>query len=340
MSMRHASSAAARPGGLWSEDGVSPENSRREPRDGVLGCIGWTPLVRLRRLEADAGGGELWAKLEWTNPGGSVKDRAALAIVRAARDSRRLTRDTRLLDATSGNTGISYAMLGSVLGFGVTLVLPANAGIERKKMLRAYGAELIETDPMQGMDLAIATAQAMGTAEPARYFYADQYSNDANWRAHYDGTAVEILEQSKRRITHFVAGLGTSGTFVGTTRRLRIELPQVRCVAFIPDSPYHGLEGLKHMPTAHRPAIWDASLADDILEVPTEVAQEMVLRLAREEGLLVGMSSGAAVVATRRLMRRHGVGVYVTVLPDSGLKYLSQPLFGLDLEAEARAELP
>ena len=240
----------------------------------------------------------------------------------------RLTPDTRLLDATSGNTGISYAMLGAILGFGVTLVLPANAGIERKKMLRAYGAELIETDPMQGMDLAIATAQAMATADPVRYFYADQYSNDANWRAHYDGTAIEILEQTGRRMTHFVAGLGTSGTFVGTTRRLRVEMPQVRCVAFIPDSPYHGLEGLKHMPTAHQPAIWDASLADDVLEVPTEVAQEMVLRLAREEGLLVGMSSGAAVVATRRLMRRHGAGVYVTVLPDSGLKYLSQPLFG------------
>ncbi len=182
------------PGGE-PEDGVSTESRPRAPRDGVLDCIGWTPLVRLRRLEADAGGGELWAKLEWANPGGSVKDRAALAIVRAARDSGRLPPGTRLLDATSGNTGISYAMLGAVLGFGVTLVLPANAGIERKKMLSAYGAELIETDPMQGMDLAIATAQAMAAAAPERYFHADQYSNEANWRAHYDTTAVEILAQ-------------------------------------------------------------------------------------------------------------------------------------------------
>lgn len=317
---------------------MSTEPRTRAPRDGVLDCIGWTPLVRLRRLEADAGGGELWAKLEWSNPGGSVKDRAALAIVRAARDNGRLTPGTRLLDATSGNTGISYAMLGAVFGFGVTLVLPANAGIERKKMLRAYGAELIETDPMQGMDLAIATARAMAVAEPSRYFHADQYGNEANWRAHYHGTAVEILAQTERRLTHFVAGLGTSGTFVGTTRRLRVETPRVRCLAFIPDSPYHGLEGLKHMPTAHQPAIWDASLPDEVIEVPTEVAQDMVLRLAREEGLLVGMSSGAAVVATRRIMRRHGAGVYVTVLPDSGLKYLSLPLFGLDLESEARAD--
>jgi cysteine synthase B len=328
------------PGEGESEDVVSSRPSKREARDGVLACIGWTPLVRLRKLESDAGGGELWAKLEWANPGGSVKDRAALGIVAAARAAGRLESGVRLLDATSGNTGISYAMLGAALGFGVTLVVPANAGIERKKMLRAYGAELVETDAMQGMDRAIATAQTLAAAHPERYFYADQYSNDANWRAHYDGTAIELLQQTAGRMTHFVAGLGTSGTFVGTTRRLRVEAPSVRCIAFIPDSPYHGLEGLKHMPTAHRPAIWDASAADDILEIPTEVAQEMVLRLARDEGLLAGMSAGAAVVATRRVMRREGPGVYVTILPDSGLKYLSLPLFGLDLESEARAAAP
>ena len=307
-----------------------------ETRDGVVGCIGGTPLLRLQRLEVP--GCELWAKAEWTNPGGSVKDRAALAIVRAALDSGKLRPGVRLLDATSGNTGISYAMLGAVFGFGVTLVLPANAGIERKKMLRAYGARLIETDPMLGMDRAIEACLALRDRDPERWFHADQYGNDANWRAHHDGTAVEILQQTRGRITHFVAGLGTSGTFVGTTRRLRAERPGVRCVAFIPDSPYHGLEGLKHMPTAHQPAIWDPDLADDVLEIPTEVAQEMVLRLAREAGLLVGMSSGAAVVAARRLMRQEGPGVYVTVLPDSGLKYLSLPLFALDQEDEASAE--
>jgi cysteine synthase B len=301
-------------------------------------AIGWTPLVRLQRLEPTPGAGELWAKLEWYNPGGSVKDRAALAIVRAALDGGALRDGQRLLDATSGNTGISYAMLGAALGFGVTLVMPANASIERQKIVAAYGAEFVLTDPMLGMDAAIAAARALVEREPGRYFYADQYSNAHNWQAHYDGTGREILTQTEQRVTHFVAGLGTSGTFVGTTRRLRAAVPDVRCIAFIPDSPYHGLEGLKHMPTAGRPAIWDPALADETLEVGTEVAQEMVLRLAREEGLLVGPSAAAAVVATRRVMRRDGAGVYVTILPDSGLKYLGEPLFALDREFEERAD--
>ncbi len=305
---------------------------------GTFDAIGATPLLRLAKLEAGLGGGELWAKCEWHNPGGSVKDRAALGIVRAAFAQGALGAGRRLLDATSGNTGISYAMLGAVFGFGVTLVLPANASLERRKILATYGAELVLTDPMLGMDAAIATARRLAAAEPARYFHGDQYGNAANWRAHYEGTGVEILSQTANRITHFIAGLGTSGTFVGTTRRLREQLPQVRCVAVIPDSPYHGLEGLKHMPTACQPAIWDAALADEILEVGTEVAQEMLLRLARTEGLLVGPSSAAALVAARRLMRRDGPGVYVTVFPDNGLKYLGEPLFALDREFEERAE--
>jgi cysteine synthase B len=300
-------------------------------------AIGRTPLVRLRRLEAGAAGAELWAKLEWYNPGGSVKDRAALGIVRQALRSGALGGGRRLLDATSGNTGISYAMLGAALGFGVTLVLPANASLERRKILAAYGAELVLTDPMEGMDLAIDTAHLMAERAPARFFHADQYSNDANWRAHWETTALEILAQTGGRITHFVAGLGTTGTFVGTARRLRERRSAIRCIAVQPDSPYHGLEGMKHLPSARVPAIWDPSLADETLEVSTEVAQEMVLRLARAEGLLAGMSSGAVLVAARRVMRRDGPGVYVVVLPDSGLKYLSEPLFALDREFEAGA---
>jgi cysteine synthase B len=300
--------------------------------------IGSTPLLRLRRLEHGLGGGELWAKLEWQNASGSVKDRAALAIVRDAFASHQLGHGQRLLDATSGNTGIAYAMLGAALGFGVTLVLPANASVERKKVLYAYGAELIFTDALEGMDRAIDTAHALAKHAPERWFYADQYSNPANVFAHYEGTGPEILAQTRARITHFIAGLGTTGTFVGTARRFRESTTRVRCVAALPDSPYHGLEGLKHIPTARVPAIWDASLADEMQEVATEVAQEMVLRLAREEGLLVGLSSGAAIVATRRVMRRDGPGVYVTVLPDAGLKYLSEPLFALDREAEERVE--
>jgi cysteine synthase B len=194
------------------------------------------------------------------------------------------------------------------------------------------------TDPLEGMDRAIETAAALAASAPRRWFYADQYSNPANWRAHYDGTALEIWAQTSERMTHFIAGLGTTGTFVGTARRLRELRPAVRCIGVIPDSPYHGLEGLKHLPTATVPAIWDASLVHETLEVSTEVAQEMVLRLAREEGLLVGLSAGAAVVAARRVMRRDGAGVYVTVFPDGGLKYLSEPLFALDRELEARAE--
>jgi S-sulfo-L-cysteine synthase (O-acetyl-L-serine-dependent) len=303
----------------------------------LLNRIGWTPLLRLERLVPEAEGAELWAKAEWYNPSGSVKDRAALAIVRAALQRGQLGPGRTLVDATSGNTGISYAILGTVLGFRVRLVLPANVNLERRRILTALGAELVWTDPMQGMDLAIDTARDIAAREPGA-FYADQYSSDANWRAHYDGTGREIMSQTAGRVTHFVAGLGTTGTFVGTVRRLRAAGLRVHCAGVIPDSPYHGLEGLKHLPTAHVPAIWDARLADELLQVRTEDAYAMVREAARCEGLLVGPSAAAALVAARRLMERDGPGVYVTVLPDSGLKYLSDPLLGLDATEDRLSE--
>lgn len=300
------------------------------PVPGVIERIGNTQLLRLRRVVPEVPEAELWVKAEWYNPGGSVKDRAALAIVREALRRGQLGPGRTLVDATSGNTGISYAMLGAVLGFEVQLVLPANVTAERRRILQALGARLLWTDPMQGMDLAIDTAREVATEDPRRCYYADQYSNDANWRAHYEGTGREIVEQTAGRLTHFVAGLGTSGTFVGTVRRLRQAGSHARCVGCIPDSPLHALEGLKHMPTARVPAIYDASLADEVHEVSSEEAWEMVRWLARHEGLLVGPSSGAAVTVVRRLILRDGPGVYVTVLPDSALKYLSDPLLAGD----------
>jgi cysteine synthase B len=302
------------------------QRPRRQPA-AVVQHVGNTPLLRLGRIERDVPGCELWAKAEWVNPGGSVKDRAALAIVRSALRAGQLDGNRRLLDASSGNTGISYAMLGAAFGFGVTIVVPANAGPERLRRLRALGAELILTDAMRGMDLAIQTCRALQAREPQRYFHADQYANAANWRAHHRTTGVEILRQTRGRITHFVAGLGTSGTFVGTMRRLRQHRPRVRGIAFIPDGPMHGIEGLKHLPTACRPPIWDAALADVILEVGTDEAYAMWARLARAEGLLVGTSAAAAVAATLRVMRVEGPGVYVTVLPDDSSKYAAGPLF-------------
>ena len=288
--------------------------------------IGNTPLLCLRRLAPEVEGLDLFGKAEWTNPGGSVKDRAALAIVRDAMQSGALAPGGTLLDATSGNTGISYAMLGAALGFSVRLVMPANAGPERRRILEMLGAHVVWTDALEGMECAIATARMLAAKHPNEFFYADQYGNDANWRAHYDGTGVEILEQTRGRLTHFIAGLGTSGTFVGTVRRLRQAGSRAHCVAVIPDSPYHGLEGLKHMPTADPPAIYDPSLADEVVEVSTEDAYAMVRSLARHEGLLVGPSSGAALVAARRLAQRDGAGTYVVVLPDSALKYLNDRL--------------
>jgi cysteine synthase B len=266
---------------------------------------------------------KVFAKAEWFNPGGSVKDRPALNILRTALANGDLRDGKRLLDSTSGNMGISYATFGVVLGIPVTLALPANASPERISILRALGAELILTDPTEGSDGAIRTARQLAADKPERYWYANQYDNPANWRAHYASTGPEILCQTDERVTHFVAGLGTSGTLTGTGRYLREQLPNVKIIAFQPDASFHGLEGLKHMPTAIQPGIYDPSFADETRAVRTEEAHEMVLRLAREEGLFVGISSGAAAVAALRVAEELDEGIVITLFPDAGYKYLS-----------------
>ncbi len=300
----------------------------RRTGEHVLERVGNTPLLRLERIPGELPGIELLAKAEWFNPGGSVKDRAAASIVRSAFEAGQLGPGKTLLDSTSGNTGIAYAMIGAAMGFPVTLCMPANASVERKRILNAYGANVIYTSPQDGSDGAIRKARELHAAAPDKYFYADQYSNDANWRAHYCGTAQEIWNQTGGQLTHFVAMLGTSGTFVGTTRKLKELNPHIICVSLQPDSPFHGIEGAKHMPTAIVPKIYDPGLADDDLGISTESAYEMVRRLAREEGLLVGISAGAAVAGAliigRRLVENKQRGVMVTVLPDGGDKYLSE----------------
>jgi cysteine synthase B len=292
----------------------------------VLARIGWTPLVELARIPD--GGPRLFAKVESANPGGSVKDRAARSIVMDAFRRRELPAK-RLLDSTSGNTGIAYAMLGAALGFGVTLCVPASASPERRRILAAYGCEVIETDPLEGSDGAIVRARALLEERPNVYFYADQYSNPANPAAHEETTGPEILEQLRGLpLDLFVAGLGTSGTFVGVSRYLRRTSPRTRVVSVEPDAPFHGLEGLKHMATAIVPGIYDASLADDRVGVRTEEAQEMTRRLCREEGLFVGPSSGAAVAAALRAARETGARTVAVVLPDGGDRYLSERFWG------------
>lgn len=295
-----------------------------------MSSIGRTPLIRLRRVTRDLPAGvEVYAKAEHLNPGGSVKDRAARAMILAGERNGELRRGKTILDATSGNTGIAYAMLGAARGYAVTLCLPQNASFERKRILRLYGAELVETDPTEATDGAQRRAREMAAAEPEKYFYPDQYNNEANWRAHYDGTAVELWEQTGGRLTHFIAGLGTAGTFVGTVRRLKEFSQQIRAVSMQPDSPFHGLEGMKHMASALVPGIYDPTLADENVEVMTEDAQEMTRRLAREEGLLVGVSAGANVFAALRLARTLSPGAtVVTVLCDGGEKYLSESFWG------------
>ncbi len=290
----------------------------------LLDLVGGTPLVSLDRIGREVFPSRIEAKLEGANPGGSVKDRPALWILRGALASGALVPGRRILDATSGNTGIAYAWIGARLGYGVTLAVPANCSAERRRMLRALGAELILTDPLEGTDGAIGRARRLYEQSPERYFYADQYSNPANWRAHYESTGPELLEQTSGRLTHFVAGLGTSGTFVGTGRRLREALPHVRLVAVQPATPLHGLEGLKHMATAMVPAIYDPELADEHVFVETEAAYAMVRRLAREEGLLVGPSSGAALVAALRVARRDRGAHVAVIFPDGGSRYLSE----------------
>ena len=294
----------------------------------VLERIGNTPLIRMARITRDLHGVEVLAKAEWFNPGGSVKDRAAAGIVLEAIDAGELPRGRELLDSTSGNTGIAYAMIGAAVGFGVTLCMPANVSVERKRILHAYGAKIVYTDPGEGSDGAIRKARQMYAADPARYFYADQYSNDANWRAHYETTANEIWRQTEGRVTHFVAMLGTSGTFVGAARRLKQLNPHLRCVSLQPDSTFHGIEGTKHMATAIVPRIYDAALADADLGISTERAYEMVKRLAREEGVLAGISSGGALAGCLEVAKTAARGsVIVTVFPDSGDKYLSEKLW-------------
>ncbi|NYF88800.1 cysteine synthase family protein [Tunturiibacter empetritectus] len=294
----------------------------------ILDRVGHTPLVRLERLNAHLPGVQILGKAEWANPGGSVKDRAASAIVTDAQ-RRGLLSDTRgLLDATSGNTGIAYAMLGAALGFRVTLCMPSNVSPERKRYLAAYGAEVLWTDPANGSDGAIRKARELAAAEPDKYYYADQYSNDENWKAHYRTTANEIWEQTEGQVTHFVAGLGTSGTFMGTTRRLKELNPSIRCVSMQPDSPFNGLEGLKHMATAIVPRIYDPSLADANIDMPTETAYEMVKDLARNQGLLIGISAAAAVAASLQIGEQEASAgreaVIVTILCDSAEKYMSE----------------
>jgi cysteine synthase B len=300
--------------------------------ESVLQRIGNTPLLRIERIGRELGA-TILAKAEWFNPGGSVKDRTAANIVAEAERAGALTADKELLDSTSGNTGIAYAMIGASKGFGVTLCMPKNVSPERKHILHAYGANIVYTNPGEGSDGAIRKARELFAADPERYFYADQYSNDANWRAHYNGTANEVWRQTEGAVTHFVAMLGTSGTFVGTSRRLKELNPAVQCISLQPDSAFHGIEGAKHMGSAIVPKIYDAALADLDLEIATEEAHEMTRRLAREEGLLVGISSGAALAGALRVAQRipaaeRDQAVIVTIFPDAGDKYLSERFWG------------
>jgi len=292
--------------------------------DGLTSHVGNTPLLPLRRVtEGLSPRIQIFAKAEWFNPGGSVKDRPALNIIQTALANGDLGNGKRLLDSTSGNMGISYATFGAALGIPVTLTIPASASEERISILRSLGAELILTDPLEGSDGSILVARRMAEENPDQYWYANQYNNSANWQAHYLSMGPEIFRQTNGQVTHFVAGLGTSGTLTGTGRYLQEQLPNVNIISFQPDGAFHGLEGLKHMPSAIKPGIYDESLAGSNLEIQTEAAYEMVKRLAREEGLFVGISSGAAAVAALRIASELEEGTVVTVFPDAGYKYLS-----------------
>jgi cysteine synthase B len=302
-----------------------PARLQAEP---LLATIGNTPLLRLERIAGEFPGVEILGKAEYFNPGGSVKDRAALNMVLDGERSGKLNRRRTILDSTSGNTGIAYAMIGANRGYRVKLCLPRNASIERKRILRAYGAEMVFSDPEESSDGAIRLCRQIYLRDPDAYFYPDQYNNPANWKAHFNGTGHEIIEQTGGGLTHFVASMGTSGTFMGVARRLRRDLPEVKCYSAQPSSGFHGLEGLKHMPTAIVPGIYDEKLADGNIWIETEDAYRMVRRLAREEGLLVGISSGAnmhaATELARELAARGESATIVTVLCDSAEKYLSE----------------
>jgi len=306
-----------------------PDTAIPRPGQRSLDRIGNTPLLRFDRLTQHLPGVTLLGKAEWHNPGGSVKDRAAANIVAEGRRNGKFSPGKILLDATSGNTGIAYAMLGAADGFPVTLCMPTNVSVERKQILSAYGANIVYTDAGEGSDGAIRMARELAAKHPDLYFYADQYSNDANWLAHYHGTANEIWQQTEGRITHFVALLGTSGTFMGATRRLKELKPTIRCISVQPDSAFHGIEGAKHMASAIVPRIYDATLADENLEIATEDAHAMARRIARECGLLLGVSAAAGIFASLKIAEQLDLGkeqqaVMVTILCDSGDKYLSE----------------
>ncbi len=295
----------------------------------IQSLVGNTPLVQLKKLFSGHQNISVYAKLEWYNPGGSVKDRPALNMICEGERSGELTADKIIIDATSGNTGIAYALFGASLGYKVSLAMPGNASTERKKILTALGAELIITDPMEGTDGAIRKVQELVKQHPERYFYPDQYNNNANWQAHYETTAREILEETGGRITHFVAGLGTTGTFTGISRRLKEDNEKIQCIAVQPDSPLHAIEGWKHLPTAIVPGIFDKSLVDELIEVTTEDAYKYVKTTAKTEGLLIGVSSGAVLAALGKLLDHLDIidrlrnPSIVTVLPDSAERYLS-----------------
>ncbi|HTU51574.1 MAG TPA: cysteine synthase family protein [Acidobacteriaceae bacterium] len=305
-------------------------NQRPHLGSGILDRVGNTPLIRIDGIHDRIHDVTVLGKAEWANPGGSVKDRAAKAIVLDGIERGLIGpgKEKHLLDATSGNTGIAYAMLGAALQFPVTLVMPLNVSPERKQILAAYGVKIVWTDPADGTDGSICKAREMASDHPNEYWYADQYSNDNNWRAHYQTTANEIWQQTEGSVTHFVAGLGTSGTFVGTTRRLKELNPRVQCISLEPDSPFNGLEGLKHMETAMVPRIYDTHLADRKMEIETEAAYGMARRLARANGLMVGVSAAAAVAASMRVAKecaeKNEKAVIVTVLCDGADKYLSE----------------
>lgn len=296
--------------------------------------VGNTPLLRLRNIAARSNKVEIYAKAEWFNPGGSVKDRPALSMILDGERTGKLTPGKIILDATSGNTGIAYAWIGAARGYKVKLALPLNASEERKRILKSYGAELVLTSPLEGSDGAIREARRLFLESPDLYFYPDQYNNPANWRAHYESTALEIWKQTSGRVTHFIAGLGTSGTFVGTARRLKELNPEIKAISFQPDSPFHGLEGLKHMESAIVPGIYDAAIADANHEIGTEQAQEYTRKLGKREGLLVGVSSGAALACALKVAEALESGVIVTVFPDAGDKYLSERFWDQGLDSD------
>jgi cysteine synthase B len=303
---------------------VSPLPGVREQSRSIPDLIGNTPLLRINRVASHVPDVAVFAKAEWFNPGGSVKDRAALRMLRRGEESGALRPGKTILEATSGNTGIALAMLGAVFGYPVKLCVPSSASLERKLLLHAYGAEIVESSALEGTDGAIREARRIAASDPDAYFYPDQYGNDANWQAHSRGTANEIWAQTEGRVTHFVCGLGTSGTFVGTTRRLKELSPSVQCISVEPDGPFHGIEGWKHMASSLVPGIYDPTLADERLSVSTEEAYETALRLAREDGLLVSVSGAAALTAALRVAEELRDGVVVTVFPDSGTRSLAE----------------